>query len=160
MLLQFAASVTLFSLLLGTGLDSALSRRLGVPHLSRFAALTLAGIALAGVVATALVTPLISWAITFERPARIALAIVTLVPVGMVLGIPMPAGIRLLRAQAPEMMTRAWGDERRAVRRRRDARDLHRDELRLPRHASRRFACLRRGGTGFPDGSHSSRTEG
>jgi hypothetical protein len=55
------------------------------------------------------VTPLITWAIPFERPARIALAVVTLVPVGMGLGIPMPAGLRLLRAQAPEMLTWAWG---------------------------------------------------
>ena len=32
-----------------------------------------------------------------------------LVPVGMLLGIPMPAGIRLLSARAPQMVTWAWG---------------------------------------------------
>ena len=105
----YSLTVTLFSLLLGTGLGSALSQRLGMSHLSRSAALTLTGIALVGIGATAVVTPLITWAIPFERPARIALAVITLVPVGMVLGIPMPAGIRLLRAQAPEMLTWAWG---------------------------------------------------
>ena len=33
----------------------------------------------------------------------------TLVPIGMVLGIPMPAGIRLLNARAPQIVTWAWG---------------------------------------------------
>ena len=32
-----------------------------------------------------------------------------LVPIGMVLGVPMPAGIQLLRARAPQMLTWAWG---------------------------------------------------
>ena len=32
-----------------------------------------------------------------------------LVPIGMLLGIPMPTGLRLLRARAPEMVTWAWG---------------------------------------------------
>jgi len=105
----YSLTVTLFSLLLGTGLGSALSRSLRVSHLSRSAAFTLAGIALLGVVATVVVTPLITWAIPLERPARIAVAVVTLVPIGMVLGIPMPAGIQLLRSRAPEIVTWAWG---------------------------------------------------
>ena len=37
------------------------------------------------------------------------MALVVLVPVGMLLGIPMPAGIRLLSARAPQMVTWAWG---------------------------------------------------
>src|SRR5262249_39830708 len=36
-------------------------------------------------------------------------AVATLVPIGVALGIPMPAGIRLLRARAPQMVTWAWG---------------------------------------------------
>ena len=32
-----------------------------------------------------------------------------LVPIGVALGIPMPAGIRLLHARAPQMVTWAWG---------------------------------------------------
>ena len=30
-------------------------------------------------------------------------------PIGIALGIPMPAGIRLLHARAPQMVTWAWG---------------------------------------------------
>ena len=54
-------------------------------------------------------TPLVNWAIPFARPVRIAIAVTVLVPIGMVLGVPMPAGIQLLRARAPQMLTWAWG---------------------------------------------------
>ena len=105
----FALTVTLFSLLLGTGLGAALSRRLAGPGLKRSTALTIAGIAVIGVACVAGVTPLVNWAIPFARPVRIAIAVTVLVPIGMVLGVPMPAGIQLLRARAPQMLTWAWG---------------------------------------------------
>ena len=105
----FALTVTLFSLLLGTGLGAALSRRLAGPALKRSTALTIAGIAVLGVACVAGVTPLVNWAIPFARPVRIAIAVAVLVPIGMVLGVPMPAGIQLLRARAPQMLTWAWG---------------------------------------------------
>ena len=105
----FALTVTLFSLLLGTGMGAALSRRLAGPRLKRSTALTIAGIAIIGVVCVAGVTPLVNWAIPFARPVRIAIAVTVLVPIGMVLGVPMPAGIQLLRARAPQMLTWAWG---------------------------------------------------
>jgi hypothetical protein len=52
---------------------------------------------------------LVSWAIAFSRSARILIAVATIVPMGMVLGVPMPAGLRLLSARAPELSTWAWG---------------------------------------------------
>jgi hypothetical protein len=69
----------------------------------------LVAIALIGVAVVAVVTPLITWAIPFARGTRIAIAVATLVPIGVALGIPMPAGIRLLRTRAPQMVTWAWG---------------------------------------------------
>jgi hypothetical protein len=105
----YSLAVTLFSLLLGTGLGAALSRRLSRSSLTRATAVTLAAIAVLGVACIWVVTPLIAWAIPFARPVRIALACTTLVPIGMVLGIPMPAGIRLLADRAPQMVTWAWG---------------------------------------------------
>ena len=62
-----------------------------------------------GLLAIVAVAPFIAWAIPFSRPVRIAVAVATLVPIGMVLGIPMPAGIRLLTSRAPQMLTWAWG---------------------------------------------------
>ncbi|HEX4346087.1 MAG TPA: hypothetical protein VHZ73_00855 [Vicinamibacterales bacterium] len=105
----YSLTVTLFSLLLGTGLGAAWSRTFSDASLKRTALLSLASVALIGVVALVAASPLIEWAIPFSRPVRIALAVVVLVPVGMLLGLPMPAGIRLLRARAPQMVTWAWG---------------------------------------------------
>jgi hypothetical protein len=105
----YSLTVTLFSLLLGTGIGAAVSRRLRGPGLERSTLIGLAGIALLGLGTMAAIAPIIEWAIPFDRPARIAVAAVTLIPMGMVLGIPMPAGIQLLTARAPHMVTWAWG---------------------------------------------------
>jgi spermidine synthase len=105
----YSLTVTLFSLLLGTGIGAAWSRRLRETTLVRSTAIMLVAIAVIGVAVIAVVNPLIAWAIPFARGTRIAIAIATLVPVGVALGIPMPAGIRLLSARAPQMVTWAWG---------------------------------------------------
>jgi hypothetical protein len=105
----YSLTVTLFALLLGTGVGAAWSRRLNEATLQRSAAVALAAIAALAVVAVVTVAPLVSWAIPFSRGARIAIAVATLVPIGLVLGIPMPAGIRLLNSRAPHMVTWAWG---------------------------------------------------
>jgi hypothetical protein len=55
------------------------------------------------------VTPVIGWAIPFARSVRILLAVAVILPIGMILGVPMPAGIRLLGARSPELLTWAWG---------------------------------------------------
>ena len=55
------------------------------------------------------VTPLVAWAIPFSRPARMAVAFVTLVPIGITLGIPMPPRLRMLGRRDPELVPWAWG---------------------------------------------------
>ena len=105
----YSLTVTLFSLLLGTGLGAASSRRLGADRLARTAAVTLLLIAVLALVWVVAVSPIIQWAMPYSRAFRIAVAIATLVPLGVVLGIPMPAGIRLLAARAPHMVPWAWG---------------------------------------------------
>jgi hypothetical protein len=105
----YSLTVTLFSLLLGTGIGAAWSRRLREQTLARSTTIALVVIALLALVVTAVVTPLVTWAIPFSRAVRIAIAVATLVPIGVVLGVPMPAGIRLLTARAPQMLTWAWG---------------------------------------------------
>ncbi len=105
----YSLTVTLFSLLLGTGIGAAWSRRLEGPGLPRATAIAIVGIALLAVAFVVAIGPIISWAMPFSREVRLAVALVVLVPVGMLLGIPMPAGIRLLSARAPQMVTWAWG---------------------------------------------------
>jgi hypothetical protein len=105
----YSLTVTLFSLLLGTGLGAAVSRRFPDAALPRMAGYTLIGIVLIAVLFVVAVTPLVDWAIPFARPVRILLAVVVILPIGMVLGVPMPAGIRLLSVRSPELLTWAWG---------------------------------------------------
>ena len=66
-------------------------------------------IAAIGLAVMAVATPLVTWAIPFARATRIAIAVATLVPIGIALGVPMPAGLRLLNSRAPQMITWAWG---------------------------------------------------
>jgi hypothetical protein len=105
----YSLTVTLFSLLLGTGLGAALSRRIPERAMRRAAGVALCAIVLLALLCVAAVTPLVAWAVPFERPLRIAVAVCAIVPLGMVLGLPMPAGIQLLRRYAPELVTWAWG---------------------------------------------------
>jgi Spermine/spermidine synthase domain len=105
----YSLTVTLFSLLLGTGFGSAWSRRFEAATLRRSGLLATAAVALVGLAVVAVVTPLVSWAMPFERSVRMAVALVLLVPMGIVLGIPMPTGIRLLHERAPHMLAWAWG---------------------------------------------------
>src|SRR4051812_14369423 len=105
----YSLTVTLFSLLLGTGLGAALSRRIPERAMRRAASVALCAIVLLALLCVAAVTPLVAWAVPFERPLRIAVAVCAIVPLGMVLGLPMPAGIQLLRRYAPELVTWAWG---------------------------------------------------
>jgi hypothetical protein len=105
----YSLTVTLFSLLLGTGLGAAFSRRVDDGSLRKAGATALVIIAVGVAAVILVVTPLIPWAIRFPRAARIAIAIATLLPIGFVLGIPMPTGIRRLAAVAPHMVPWAWG---------------------------------------------------
>ncbi len=105
----YSLTVTLFSLLLGTGLGAAWSRRFDQQSLGRTGAIALVTVAAIAVAVIAVVTPLIDWAVPFTRATRMAIAVATLVPVGLALGIPMPTGIRLLSSRAPDMVAWAWG---------------------------------------------------
>jgi hypothetical protein len=105
----YSLTITLFSLLLGTGIGAAVSRRLSGPRLGRATMISLLVIGVTSLTWMTLVTSLIDWAILFPRASRVAVAVATLVPVGMLLGVPMPAGIQLLSQRAPEMLTWAWG---------------------------------------------------
>ena len=105
----YSLTVTLFSLLLGTGIGAALSRRFAQESLGRTGAIALAAIAAIAIAVIAVVTPIVTWAIPLARPVRMAIAVATLLPIGLVLGIPMPTGIRLLSARSPQMVAWAWG---------------------------------------------------
>ena len=105
----YSLTVTLFSLLLGTGIGARLSRRFASDRLRTSTLTVVACIAALAVGVVLVVQPIVLWAIPFPRAARILVAVATLIPIGVTLGVPMPSGIRMLRVTAPQMVTWAWG---------------------------------------------------
>ena len=95
--------------MLGTGLGSAWSRRFDQASLRRRGAVGILIVAVIAVLFILVATPVVNWAIPFSRGARMLVAVTMLVPIGVALGIPMPTGMRLLSARAPQMLAWAWG---------------------------------------------------
>ena len=104
----YSLTVTLFSLLLGTGLGSFLSRRIPDAAVRGRALAALAGVALLGVFGVLGLPPLIRGAITLGLGSRMVVAVAVLLPAGLVMGVPMPAGIRLLARRQTELLPWAW----------------------------------------------------
>jgi hypothetical protein len=105
----YSLTVTLFSLLLGTGIGSLLSR--GVAH-DRVRALGMQALGAAIVVAlvhTVVLPRVIDFAIPWPFPARVLVAAVVLIPTGVLLGIPLPAGMRLMAATRRDIIPWGWG---------------------------------------------------
>ena len=104
----YSLTVTLFALLLGTGLGSLLTRRLDGIQLhgrARRALLAVACCALLG----ALALPwIIDAAMPLPRSLRLLLAAGLMIPAGVLMGTPLPAGVRLVAADRPMLVPWAW----------------------------------------------------
>jgi hypothetical protein len=105
----YSLTVTLFSLLLGTGAGSLLSQRITDVQLQRRIRLVLYGIVVVAVFGIVALPPIIAAAISASHFARIALAVALITPAGVLMGMPLPAGVRLLAAGHPELVPWAWG---------------------------------------------------
>jgi hypothetical protein len=65
---------------------------------------------IAGAVLHALAgSALIHAGLRFGLPARLGLTVATIAPLGLVMGMPLPLGIRMLEARAPSAIAWAWG---------------------------------------------------
>jgi spermidine synthase len=105
----YSLTVTLFSLLLGTGLGSLISRRIDPARVRSIAVIALVGVAVLAIVAASVLGRIVDFAIPWSLNARIVLAVALLVPSGVLLGIGLPAGMRLLSRARPEMVAWGWG---------------------------------------------------
>ena len=105
----YSLTVTLFSLLIGTGLGSMVSRRIRDRSLRSGAAAACVGVAVVAVVWGTALPAIVQFAVGWPLLARIALAAGLMVPAGMVMGIPLPAGVRLLASTQPQLVAWAWG---------------------------------------------------
>ena len=99
----FALSVILFSVLLFSGIGATLSSRMPFP---RFATLLVAVVAVLSVLLFDLI---FDSALHFSLPVRIAIAVAMLAPVGLLMGVPFPAGVRVLSEVEPSLIPWAWG---------------------------------------------------
>ena len=68
--------------------------------------LGIVGVAILGIVA---LPPIIRGAIAASHCARIALAVALIAPAGVLMGMPLPAGIRLMAASHAALVPWAWG---------------------------------------------------
>jgi spermidine synthase len=105
----YSLTVTLFSLLLGTGLGSVLSRRAGDSQLRRLAVVACGAVALVALLWGSVLPWIVQAAIAWPLALRITLAVALMTPAGMVMGVPLPAGVRLLAASQPQLVAWAWG---------------------------------------------------
>jgi hypothetical protein len=99
----YSLTVTLFSLLLGTGVGSLISRRVPGGRVWQATVCALLTAALVAVVGAMVMPRLIDFAMPWPLAARIAVAAAVLIPFGVLLGVGLPGGMRLLDAARPEM---------------------------------------------------------
>lgn len=104
----YSLAVTLFALLLGSGLGSAASRRIPVTALRRRLIAAAVAIGALGAVAAPALPLIVSAAISAPLAARIVLAGGMLLPLGLLMGMPLPGGVRLMSERQGSLVPWAW----------------------------------------------------
>ena len=104
----YSLTVTLFSLLVGGGLGSFLSRRFPDAGLPSRLLVALAGIVIVAVLGVLALPAVVRVGIAGPLGGRIAGTAALLIPAGLLMGIPLPAGIRMLSARRPELIPWVW----------------------------------------------------
>ena len=105
----YALTVTLFSLLLGTGVGALVSRRIDLARVRDLTVRALIGVAIVAAAAAFGLARLVDIGIPWTLPARIAFAVALIAPVGVLLGMPLPGGMRLVAAGRAEIIAWGWG---------------------------------------------------
>jgi hypothetical protein len=105
----YSLTVTLFSVLLGTGIGSFASRRITDSRLRQTIQLVLLAIVGIAILAIFALPSVIRSTISATHGARIALTVLLITPAGVLMGMPLPAGIRLMSANHSALVPWAWG---------------------------------------------------
>jgi hypothetical protein len=105
----YSLTVTLFSLLLGTGLGSLAGRRVSDDRVRGVTVRALIGAVGVALIAAFALSRLIDLAIPWPLTTRIVTAALVLVPIGALLGMALPGGMRLLSRAQPEVVAWGWG---------------------------------------------------
>jgi predicted membrane-bound spermidine synthase len=105
----YSLTVTLFSLLVGTGIGSFVSRRVDERRVKAAAVRALATVVVFSLLSALALPVVIDYAIAWPLPFRLGAAAALLIPAGVLLGVPLPAGMRLVAAARPEIIPWGWG---------------------------------------------------
>ena len=105
----YSLTVTLFSLLLGTGLGSLLSRRVEATRVQRTTVRALVAIVIVTAVSTFALPVIIDLAIPAPLLVRVLAAVAILMPIGVLLGMALPGGMRLLASTRQDIVAWGWG---------------------------------------------------
>jgi hypothetical protein len=105
----YALAVVLFSVLAFSALGSYLTGRIAEEQLT--ATLMKLLFVLVGLVVVYIIAlpPIFYGLVHLAREFRIVIAVILMAPLAMVMGMPMPIGIRILARKAPEIIPWAWG---------------------------------------------------
>lgn len=103
----YSLTVTVFSMLLASGLGSYLSGRLFPTHSDRLRRVLLLIPLLVGLLAV-LAPLLITHGIAWPRPAKLIVCALLISPAAFLMGMPFPAGLRLMDSLAPAALRWAW----------------------------------------------------
>jgi hypothetical protein len=105
----YSLTVTLFSLLLGTGTGSLISRRVRFDRVKPVTVRALLLIVLVAFLASVALARIVDVAIPWPLAGRMLTAAVLLVALGVLLGMALPGGMRLLHGSRPEIVAWGWG---------------------------------------------------
>jgi hypothetical protein len=101
--------VVLFSLLVFSSLGSALSARIPPERLLSILERLLPAVAALVVAYVLFLGPAFYGLVHLGAASRVGLTVSLLAPLGLLVGMPIPAGLRLLAAGAPGLVPWAWG---------------------------------------------------
>lgn len=105
----YSLAVVLFSVLAFSAFGSYLTGRLNEERLTPALMKLLLLLVLLVLVYIVALPPIFYGLVGLPREIRIVLAVMLMAPLAMVMGMPMPIGIRLLARRAPEIIPWAWG---------------------------------------------------
>jgi hypothetical protein len=105
----YSLAVVLFSLLGFSGIGSLLSGRFPESRLRSVLPAVLVALVALVVLYVLGLSPLFHALVQLSRPYRIAISVALLAPLGLVMGMPMPIGVRMLARESPDLVPWAWG---------------------------------------------------
>ena len=104
-----ALIVVIGALLVGSGLGSLFSYRFRLEDLPGRVTLFAGGVTCALVASLIVYPPIIQWALPLELPVRTLITIVALLPLGFLMGVPFPSGLRVANRADRRAIAAFWG---------------------------------------------------